>query len=101
MQILLQTTPDSLTSFILCFSLLLGNSADTFTEIYKHTYIYINICSARIRTAFGPSNLLTSLREEKVLKWSMLNLAIRWMQREFEHLNLAPDLESSGNVQGG
>ena len=29
----------------------------------------------------------------------MLNLAIGWMQREFEHLNLAQDLKSSGNVQ--
>ena len=38
MQILLQTTPDSLTSFILCFSLLLGNSADTFNEIYKYIF---------------------------------------------------------------
>ena len=38
MQILLQTTPDSLTSFILCFSLLLGNIADTFNDIHKYIF---------------------------------------------------------------
>ena len=73
MQILLQTTPDNLTSFILCFSPLLGNIADTFTEIYKHTYIHIykymfgsnfhGLAPERgLRRAFGPTNLLTSLR---------------------------------------
>ena len=38
----------------------------------------------------------------KILKWSMLNLAMRWMQRKFEHLinNLAQDLESSGYYLG-
>ena len=35
----------------------------------------------------------------KVLKWSMLDLAMWLMQQVFEHLNLAQDLESSGSVQ--
>ena len=30
----------------------------------------------------------------------MLNLGIRWMQREFEHLNVAQDLERSGYYLG-
>ena len=41
MQILLQTTPDSVASFILCFSLLPGNSADIFKDINIYTHIHI------------------------------------------------------------
>ena len=40
MQILLQTTPDSLTSFILCFLLLLGNSAETCKDLNIYIYFF-------------------------------------------------------------
>ena len=48
---------DSLTSFILCFSLLLGNVANTFNEIYIyiHIYKYIFRSNSRGLTPLGPS----------------------------------------------